>query len=245
VTPRSKRAGGEGLAAVVPMPRQTITALALTALRDRILRGVFAEGEPLRQDALADELGVSRIPIREALRQLESEGLVTFNPHRGAIVSTLSMSEIDEVFALRADLEVDLLERALPNIGAHELKLADETLDSFKRAIEHGDMTAWGQLNWHFHSTLYAPADRPITMDIVRRLHQQSERYLRLQIAFAHGAERADSEHRAIVRAVRKHDSARATSLMRDHIIGAGRALLDFLAERHQPTAQPAKQARA
>ena len=73
-------------ATVLPIPRQTMTSMAVESLRERILRGQFAEGEPLRQDALADELGVSRIPIREALRQLDAEGLVTFSPHRGAVV---------------------------------------------------------------------------------------------------------------------------------------------------------------
>jgi DNA-binding GntR family transcriptional regulator len=216
---------------VLPMPRQTMATLTLTALRDRILRGVFAEGAPLRQDALAEELGVSRIPIREALRQLESEGLVTFNPHRGAIVSTLSLPEIEEVFSLRANLEVELLTRALPKIGPSHLRQAEAVLATFKQALERGDMSAWGELNWQFHSTLYAPSDRPVTMEIVRRLHRQSERYLRLQIAFAHGAERADGEHRAIVRAVRAGDK-RSIALMRAHIEGAGRALLDFLQAR-------------
>src|SRR5215212_9900740 len=100
---------------VVPIQRQTIASMTLEAVRERILRGDYPEGEPLRQDALAEELGVSRIPIREALRQLEAEGLVTFNPHRGAIVSTLSLAEIDEIFSLRADIESDLVRRAVPN----------------------------------------------------------------------------------------------------------------------------------
>ena len=68
-----------------PIQRQTVASMTVEALRDGILRGDYPEGEPLRQDALADELGVSRIPVREALRQLEAEGLVTFSPHRGAV----------------------------------------------------------------------------------------------------------------------------------------------------------------
>ena len=74
---------------VLPIQRQTLTGMTLEAMRERILRGEYPEGEPLRQDAIAEELGVSRIPVREALRQLEAEGLVTFSPHRGAVVSTL------------------------------------------------------------------------------------------------------------------------------------------------------------
>src|SRR6478672_13809392 len=102
------------LSPVVPIQRQTIASMTIEALRERILRGDYPDGEPLRQDALADELGVSRIPVREALRQLEAEGLVTFNPHRGAVVSSMSLDEIMELFELRADIECDLLARAVP-----------------------------------------------------------------------------------------------------------------------------------
>src|ERR1043166_1378508 len=98
---------------VVPLQRQTVAGMTVEALRERILRGDYPEGEPLRQDALADELGVSRIPVREALRQLEAEGLVTFSPHRGAVVSVLSLEEIAELFELRAEIECDLVRRAI------------------------------------------------------------------------------------------------------------------------------------
>src|SRR5438874_11719461 len=106
--------GGTGRQVVAPIQRQTVAGMTVDALRERILRGDYPEGEPLRQDALADELGVSRIPVREALRQLEAEGLVTFSPHRGAVVSSLSLDEIVELFELRAEIETDLLARAIP-----------------------------------------------------------------------------------------------------------------------------------
>src|SRR5437660_12006142 len=106
-TPGSSYAPGTPVArpGIVRIQRQTIASMTVEALRGRILRGDYPEGEPLRQDALADELGVSRIPVREALRQLEAEGLVTFSPHRGAVVSSLSLEEIEELFELRADIE--------------------------------------------------------------------------------------------------------------------------------------------
>src|SRR6188474_2231304 len=151
---------------VMPLARQTVASMTLDALRDGILHGNYAEGEPLRQDALADELGVSRIPIREALRQLEAEGLVTFSPHRGAIVSSLSLSEIEEVYELRADVESDLIRRAVPNLTAEDDARAAEILDAYEAAHHAGQVGVWGALNWKFHSTLYAPADRELTMSI-------------------------------------------------------------------------------
>ena len=206
--------------------------MTLQAMRERILHGVYPEGEPLRQDAIAEELGVSRIPIREALRQLEAEGLVTFAPHRGAVVSTLSLGEIEEVFTLRADIEADLLRRALPRLGDADLRQASAILDDYDRALAAGAVGDWGELNWQYHSTLYAPADRPVAMGIVQRLHQQADRYLRMQLALTHGESRAASEHRAILAAVRRRGARDAVQLLRRHITGAGRQLVAFLREQ-------------
>jgi DNA-binding GntR family transcriptional regulator len=214
---------------IVPLQRQTVASMTLDAIRDGILHGAYAEGEPLRQDALADELGVSRIPIREALRQLETEGLVTFNPHRGAVVSSLSLAEIEEVFDLRAAIEPDLLRRAIAHLTSEQLDQADDVLDRYAVALRTGDVAKWGELNWQFHSSLYAPAERPITMSIVQRLHQQSDRYLRMQLALTHGQTRANDEHRAIAAAARARDTKRACQLLRDHVVGAGRSLIAFL----------------
>ena len=217
---------------IVPLQRQTVASMTLDAIRDGILHGNYAEGEPLRQDALADDLGVSRIPIREALRQLEAEGLVTFTPHRGAIVSSLSLGEIEEVFELRTTIEPDLLRRALPRLTTYQLDQADEVLDRYAVALRTGDVSKWGELNWQFHASLYAPAERHVTMGIVQRLHQQSDRYLRMQLALTHGETRANEEHRAIAEAARARDAKLACQLVRDHIAGAGRSLLAFLKQQ-------------
>lgn len=227
--------------ALLQIPRRTVAHQTADAIRDRILRGTYAEGSPLRQDALADALGVSRIPVREALRQLEAEGLVTFNPHRGAVVSTLSLPEIDELFELRASIESDLLRRAIPRVGPNQLARAAEVLDAFEVALRAGNVAAWGEMNWQFHSTLYAPAGRPFTMGVVHRLHQHSDRYLRMQLALTHGESRANEEHRAIAAAVRKRDARVACQLLRQHILGAGRQLLTFLHEHRAEQAGAAE----
>jgi DNA-binding GntR family transcriptional regulator len=203
--------------------------MTVEALRERILRGVYPESEPLRQDALADELGVSRIPVREALRQLESEGLVTFSPHRGAVVSSLSLEEINELFELRADIEGDLLRRAIPKMTKDQLDRATAVLDEFQDALHAGEAARWGPLNWHFHSALYEPANRKVTMGVLQKLHQHSDRYFRMQVLLAHGGARANDEHRAIAAAVRKKDVKAACHLMRAHILGAGSSLLELL----------------
>jgi DNA-binding GntR family transcriptional regulator len=226
-----------GSRAVFPIQRQTIASLTVEALRERILRGDYPDGEPLRQDALADELGVSRIPVREALRQLEAEGLVTFNPHRGAVVSSLSLDEIDELFELRADIECDLLRRAIPRMSADQLERATDVLDEFEDALRAGEATRWGPLNWHYHAALYAPASRNFTMGVLQKLHQHSDRYFRMQVLLAKGGERANDEHRAIAAAVRVKDVESACQLMRSHILGAGTSLRALLQEQRSTPA--------
>ena len=235
---------------LLPLRRQTLTSMTADAIRERILRGHYAEASPLRQDAIGAELGVSRIPVREALRQLEAEGLVTFNPHRGAVVSTLSLKQIRELYELRADVEADLIRRAVPNMTAEDNARAAEILDAYEAALHAGQVGVWGALNWKFHSTLYAPADRELTMNIVSRLHHQSDRYSRMQLWLTHGENRARYEHRAIAAAAKKRDADKAARLMREHILTAGHALVSFLEkERAQGDervpVRPARRARA
>ena len=216
------------------LPRQTVASLALEAIRERILRGEYAEGTALRQDAIAAELGVSRIPVREALRQLETEGLVTLNPHVGAVVSTLSLAEVKELFDLRALIEADLLRRATPLINREDLARAEEILTRYETALEQEDVALWGLLNWEFHSALYTPAKQPLTMGVVQNLQNQSDRYFRLQLALTNAKRRANEEHRALLEAVGDGEAAHACSILTAHILGAGRSLLDFLREHRE-----------
>jgi DNA-binding GntR family transcriptional regulator len=228
-----------------PIPRHTVARLTLERLRGKILRGDYAEGAALRQDALAAELGVSRIPVREALRQLETEGLVTFSPHVGAVVSSLSLSEIMELFELRAQIESELLRRAIPQLEPWDVERAGEVLDAYEAAFRARDVGKWGELNWKFHATLLEPARRPLTMGLLQNLHNQSDRYTRLQLTLTHGEVRADEEHRAILDVVRNGEVQRACALLRSHILGAGRSLLEFLrVHRTSANGEPKRRAR-
>jgi DNA-binding GntR family transcriptional regulator len=209
--------------------------LALEAVRDRILHGDYAEGTPLRQDALAAELGVSRIPVREALRQLEGEGLVTFRPHVGAVVSSFSLDEIREIFELRAVIEADLLRRAFPHLTEDDVNRAERVLDKYEEALAEGEVRAWGALNWQFHSALYLPPRHPLSINIVQQLHNHSDRYQRMQLKLTHGETRANREHRAILNAVREKEQQHAISLLSSHILGAGRGLVEFLRNQRNP----------
>lgn len=229
-----KRRPARDGAHATPLPqttieRKTVTDMALEVLRERILRGEYAEGEQLRQDALAESLGVSRIPVREALRQLEAEGLVTFTPHYGAVVSSLSLEEIEELCELRALLESELMRIAITNLVEEDHERVEAILAAYEAAFERGDIAEWGALNWRFHSALLSAADRPLTLNVLSTLHNQSDRYMRMQLALTHGEDTAIGEHRAIAAAARTGEADCAARLLREHIIGAGHRLIEFL----------------
>ena len=165
-------------AKVQPIQRLSIPESIRDSLRERILSGDFAEGEALVQDVLATEYGVSRMPVREALRQLEAMGLVAMRTHRGAVVTTVPTEQVEELFELRALLESDLLARALPRMADQDIAEAGEILDRLETSYRQQDMASWGRLNWAFHRRLYLPAQRTQTLAIVESVNLQTERFM-------------------------------------------------------------------
>jgi DNA-binding GntR family transcriptional regulator len=202
--------------------RKTAVELVLDDLRARILSGQLTPGAALRQEALADELGVSRIPLREAIRLLSSEGLVDVIPHRGAYVSMLSLDEVQEFFDLRLRLEPWLLHEAVPNMNAADLDQAERLVASMDQAgAEH-----WGQLNWQLHLLLYRPAARPAAIGIVRALHDKSERYFRFQVVNAPIRHQAHVEHMALIALCRQGRADEARAALEHHISDAAAQIL-------------------
>ncbi len=207
--------------------RKTVTSAVVEILREKIISHEIASGQPLRQDALADQLNVSRIPIREALLQLEAEGLVQFAPHKGAVATQVSAEEVDELFSLRSILETDLLGRALQKITDSELKTSQLILEEFDELLKPGaDMHAWGALNWKFHKSLYAPAARKRTLNIVRQLHTNCDRYLRMQILLDADYSRAEKEHHTLLNLCEKRDIRAARKCLKNHISITGQKLI-------------------
>jgi len=215
----------------LPQFRQTVTSAAVAELRRRILSGSVAAGEALRQDALAREFGISRIPIREAFRQLAAEGLVTLHPHRGAVVTALSASDIAELFDLRAMLEPDLIRRAVPRLQQSDFLHAEKILAEYAEAIRNGDLDAWGELNTEYHLALYRAADRHQTLELVRMLLANTDRYTRVQLAMSEGATaRAKIEHAALLDLCRSGDADGAAKLTLEHVLAVRHDLLQLLA---------------
>jgi DNA-binding GntR family transcriptional regulator len=203
------------------LDKSTISFQVAKELRNRILAGRYASGEKLQQEQIAAELGVSRSPVREALGQLEAEGLVILTPQKGAQVSPISPAEISEFFELRTLVEPHLLALAIPRMTE---------VDFSRAAVVITEMTdvgyaGWSEKNWRFHETLYAPAERPAMIKILRRTHDTIGRYIRMQIVATDGRLTANEEHKHILDACRRRDVEAAVDLLKAHVIAAARLL--------------------
>ncbi len=208
-------------------------------LRDQIIRGEIAEGAQLRQDAIATQYQVSKIPVREALLQLEAEGLVTIVPNRGAVVPALSPDDIEELFSIRSLLEPEVLKRSIPRLTEEDFSQAEAILKTFVDELRRDDhVSAWGRLNWEFHSTLYSKANQPRFMATIRNINNSGERYTRLQLYLTHGTKRANDEHPRLLELCRERDVASACKLLREHIEYARQSLKQVLLERRESAAQ-------
>ncbi|BBO68818.1 transcription regulator [Desulfosarcina alkanivorans] len=196
------------------------------ALRSKIIQGRYKANDPLRQDILAEQLGVSKIPLREALVQLKAEGLVAFMPKRGAVVSPLSADEVQEIYTMRIALETVALEKAILRIRPADLIRARGVLE----IIDGGaDKTEWGDLNWEFHATLYRAARMPLLLNAIQRLHNNVLRYLIIYLDSLSAAGISQNEHWAILEACREKNVRQAISVLKRHLAKASGNLVSFL----------------
>lgn len=200
--------------------------LIYEALREAVIHGQLAEGQTLRQDAIAKMFNVSRIPVREALQRLEAQGLATSVRYKGVVVTPMSADEISEIFEFRALIESTVIEIAVPLMSAAVLKEAQTCCSAFAAETEPA---RWGDLNRQFHWALYRECGKPYHLAVVQNAIDRVERYVRALLYLTHGMERARKEHQAIMDACASRDSKAAAELTRAHITNAGRSLVAFL----------------
>ena len=213
-----------------PKRPPTVAQSVATQIREQILKREVKGGEPLRQEAIAKSFGTSIIPVREALRQLEAEGLVELQSHRGAIVSELTLSKALEWIHLRRLIETDLMGLAIDNITDEVLTEAEGILGKFDDALDHRrEIDHWSDYNWEFHSALYRPANRPETMKVLSSLHKKCDRYIRLQLLGGDHIARAEEEHHELIEVCRKRNKRAAKALMHRHIVGVEEDLVEQL----------------
>lgn len=217
--------------AVTKIGRQSLTGQITDLVRQRIISGQLPAGTPLRQEKLAAELGVSRVPLREAIRQLEAEGLVVSELHKGTVVSSLSREELEELFELRVQLETWLFSLAIPRMTEADFALADAVLaeTAAKATVE-----TWGDYNWRFHSSLLAPSGRSMALKQLQTVHNNANRYINLQLAVVADVEHELVDHRRLLAFARLRDVEGGVRLLRDHIEHVAENLVLSIGENRQ-----------
>jgi DNA-binding GntR family transcriptional regulator len=209
--------------------RDTLHLRVCNLLREAILKGDFKPGERLKQSDLADAMGVSRMPIREAFQKLEAEGLIKLEPHKGAVVKSIQVGDIEEIYALRSELEKMAVYQSVENLTDEDLKQltalveqmeSSEDVDDFIRCnIEFHRLLikrcSWSRLN-SFISTLW------------NGLPQQTPHILKGQ------KDTSNVEHRSILNAVLNRDKETAANLVSNHISRTGNMLVKRLKEDGQ-----------
>ena len=212
---------------------KTRTQLVVETLREKILSGEIKAGDPLRQAALADELNVSRIPVREALLQLEAEGLVSFEPHKGATATELNADQVDELFELRAMIECNSLAASLPHLTEAKIAEATDILNNLDKALgKENAANTWSELNSNYHNCLYSAANRPQTQDLVNTLNKNADRYIRMHLLWAGGISKAGPEHNQLLECCKNGDVEKGVEILRQHILGSRDEIKSFLEQR-------------
>lgn len=198
-------------------------------LARRIVAGDLLPGIRLRQDHVAAEFGASHVPVREAFRRLEAQGLVVSEPRRGVRVAGIDPAAVREVTEMRAALENLALRHALPHIGTGELTAARAAMSAGEASTDIAD---WEVANRRFHRALLAPCAMARLLTAIDDLHAASSRYLLATWQAANWQPRSDQEHRAILAAVERRDAETAPALLSRHILAAGEALVAKLMTR-------------
>lgn len=182
----------------------------LAALRTDILSGTLPPGTQLVQESIADRYAVSRVPVREALQLLTSEGLVQHSPNRGYFVTELSVTDLHEVYALRRILETHAIAAAVPALTDADVALLEELAGA---VVEASDLTGLTEANRRFHFTLFDAAGMPRLTRILRQLWDASDVYRSLYFGQNSNRDRVRSEHAQMLDALRRRDVAETVRL--------------------------------
>lgn len=192
--------------------------VVFNTLRQAILKGELAPGERLMEIQLADRLGVSRTPIREAIRKLELEGLVLMIPRKGAEVAKISEKSLRDVLEVRRSLEELAIELACQRMTEEEITLLEETQEAFRNAVNHGDAMGIAESDEHYHDIIYYGTGNARLVQILNNLREQMYRYRLEYIKDADKRQVLLVEHDKILKAVKGRRVEEAKEAMREHI---------------------------
>ncbi|MCL4186893.1 MAG: GntR family transcriptional regulator [Rhodobacteraceae bacterium] len=220
-----------------PMPSRTETVAA--RLRDAITGGRLPAGERLSLDGLARQFGVSRMPVRDALKILESEGLVRIYPYRGIEVSRLDADDIAELFGLREVLEQRAAVRGVPLLTETDLAAMEALLREMDALVEDSDQDRWLDLNNRFHAIINTASGWPRLVEMITVLRTNVDRYVRAYLLEL-GRAGPQRQHWELLDACRRRDPEGAATVMTGHLRDTADALIARLAARPAGAAAPA-----
>lgn len=203
--------------ATATLPR-SLAELAWLALREDILTGQLAPGTPLRLRELAHRLGMSVIPVREALHRLHQEGLVTREAQKGAVVAPLSVQDMEDLYRVRIELEGLAIQLACQRFTEEHHRRLSRLLDEFVEAYETGQVRLGRELHRRFHLELYALAGSPTLDRLIPPLLDAAERYRVLSVADRGNPRQRRQEHQRILDACLRGDGLRARKELAEHL---------------------------
>lgn len=202
-------------------------------LRQAILKGELKPGERLMEIQLAQKLGVSRTPVREAIRKLELEGLVLMIPRKGAEVAEITVKDLEDVLEVRGALEELAVRDACDHITEEQLQDLLQAAEEFKQALESGDLVKCAEADVAFHDIIYSATNNRRLLQILNNLREQMYRYRMEYMKDGRTHKILLEEHDAIQRALRKHDKVKAGDAIRIHIENQKRSIIRSLNERN------------
>ncbi|HWR38822.1 MAG TPA: GntR family transcriptional regulator [Patescibacteria group bacterium] len=203
-------------------------------LREAIISGVLKPGERLMEIQLAEELGVSRTPVRESIRKLELEGFVVMVPRRGTYVADLSIKDINEVFEIRTALDVLAAGLAAERITEEELEQMERLLVQIGEHMDDGDMEKIIETDSLFHDILYKATRNDRLFGIISNLREQFTRFRSISMKYPGRIVKTVEEHRQLVEAIGSRNPELAQQIAREHMENAEHTLLQDLNERRQ-----------
>ncbi|MBP2639209.1 MAG: rspR 3 [Firmicutes bacterium] len=203
-------------------------------LREAIVSGTLQPGERLMEIQLAEELGVSRTPVREAIRKLELEGFVVMIPRRGTYVADLSIKDVNEVFEIRTALDILAAGLAVERITEEELEQLERVLVEIGEYIEQNDIEKIVAADSRYHDILYRASRNDRLVGIINNLREQFTRFRSISMAYPGRIKNTVEEHRQLVEAIAQRDIALAQRLAREHMENAEQTLLLDMQERRQ-----------
>ena len=206
--------------------------VVFNTLRRAILRGELKPGERLMEIQLANKLGVSRTPIREAIRKLELEGLVLMIPRKGAEVAEITEKNLRDVLEVRGALEELAVQLACERMDKEKLKELHAAADHFREILDSDDITAIGEADEAFHDVIFAATDNTRLVQLLNNLREQMYRYRIEYLKKKECHPQLLEEHAAIMKAIEEHDKEKATQITIRHIANQADTVVDTLRHR-------------